>query len=73
MATFRTIYLTIFLTVAIMIFGLFKLGFLTTAADVTTHDYQVYCDGMMVDNYTTSTFNGVDVCVDINQNYHFGR
>lgn len=73
MKTFKTVVLTVVVTSIVLIIGLFRFGFMTTAADVETHNYQVYCDGVMVDDYATSTFKGVDVNMAINQNYHFGR
>lgn len=73
MKTFKTIILTVVVTVLVMVFGLFRLGFITTEANVETHNYQLYCDGNMVNSYDTETFNGVDVNMAINQNYHFGR
>lgn len=73
MKTFRTILLTVVVTIGVLVFGLFRFGVLNTKANVETHNYQLYCDGVMVDTYSTETFNGVDVNMAINQNYHIGR
>lgn len=73
MKTFKTILLTVVVTVVVIIAGLFRLGLVNTKADVTTHKYELYCDGYLVDNYATETFNGVDVNCNINHNVHIGR
>lgn len=73
MKTFRTIILTVVVTIGVLVFGLFRFGVVRTEADVTTHNYEVYCDGIRVDAYATETFNGVNVNMALNGQYHFGN
>lgn len=71
--TIITVMVTIVMMVALFGYFMVKGGFITTEADITTHNYEVYCDGIRVDAYATETFNGVNVNMALNGQYHFGN
>ena len=73
MKTFKTVVITVVVTVVVGIICLFRFGVINTKADIETHNYQVYCDGALVNTYATETFKGVDASIDINHSYHIGR
>ena len=71
--TIITVMVTIVVMVALFGYFMVKGGFIRTEADIETHNYQVYCDGALVNSYATETFNGVNASIDINHSYHIGR
>lgn len=64
---------TIIVMLVVLVSLMFRFGLIRTEADVETHQYEIYCDGIRVDSYNTETFNGVNVNMNVNGEYHIGR
>ena len=73
MKTFRTIILTVVVTVVVMIGLAYRFGFITAKADVETYKYETYCNGTLIDRHYENEVRGTNLSIDVNKKVYLSK